>query len=198
MTIIFTDTDFMTVRELETETGWPLDWTSTKGLSPYIKRLKGDVVGIEIGTCRAESTYLILDECQNVKKIYTIDPFESYEDWCGGIDQTTMDKFEAIAKENLSKFGDRVEMVKKSSVDALDTFEDGKADFVFIDGDHSYEATYNDLCNYYPKLRAGGLFSGHDYNLHEVKKAITDFREKFKVRIPIQMSINNVWFWYKA
>lgn len=199
MTIILSDTDFMTVDELEKETGWPLDWTSVKGLYPYIKRLQGDVTGIEIGTCRAESTYLILDQCPNVSKLYTIDPYLGYDDWAGELSQETMSKFEDIAHKNMAKFGDRVEFIKSRSDDpkAIDLFKNEQVDFIFVDGDHSEEATYQDISNYYPKLRSGGLFSGHDYNLDAVRAAVERFRTENKIRINIQLSTNNVWFWYK-
>lgn len=200
MSIVLTDIDFMTVDELETETGWPLDWTSVRGLYPYIKRLRGDnVTGIEIGTCRGESAYLILDTCPNVKKLYCIDPFAAYDDWVGELNQETMDKFEAIARKNLSKFGDRAEIIKARSddPDTVAKFEDGQVDFIFVDGDHSYHATLADIQLYYSKLKSGGIFAGHDYNLEPVRNALLAFRDEFKVRVPIQMTANNVWFWYK-
>ena len=198
MSLILTDTDFMTVEELETETGWPLDWTSVRGLYPYIKRMKGaEIQGIEIGTCRGESAYLILDECKNVFRLYCVDPFLGYDDWAGELTQETMDKFETIARKNLSKFGSRAEIVKKKSSEAVADFIDESVDFIFVDGDHSYDATYNDLCVYYSKLKVGGIFSGHDYHLAEVRRALTDFRAKYNCREPMQMTLNSVWFWYK-
>ena len=76
MAVEFKESDFQTISEKE----WPLDHTSTKGLYPYIKRLGDDIVGIEIGTSCAESTYLLLEKCPNIKKIYTIDPYLQFEE----------------------------------------------------------------------------------------------------------------------
>ena len=75
--------DFKTIAELGDK--WPYDWVSVKGLAPYIKRLGESVVGVEIGTCRAESTAFLLDKCPNIIKLYTIDPYKAYEDWNGEI-----------------------------------------------------------------------------------------------------------------
>lgn len=36
-------------------------------------------------------------------------------------------------------------------------------DFVYIDGDHSYEACLADLEAYFPKVKRSGILSGHDY-----------------------------------
>jgi predicted O-methyltransferase YrrM len=197
MSLILTDVDFMTVEEIRNEMGWPLEYTSVKGLAPYIARLGDGATGIEIGTCRGESAYLILETCANVNTIHCIDPWLAYDDWAGKLDQETMDKFEAITRKNLEQFGDRANIIKSKADDVVGKFADESVDFVFVDGDHSYEATLKDIENYYNKVRKGGIFSGHDYNLEPVRQAIEDFRNKNKVRIPIQKTINSVWFWYK-
>ena len=54
----------------------------------------------------------------------------------------------------------------------------GRFDFVFIDGDHSYDGTKGDIEAWYPLVRPGGLFSGHDYLSHKykgVKQAVDEF-----------------------
>lgn len=43
-------------------------------------------------------------------------------------------------------------------------FEDGELNFVFIDGEYSYEADKADIETWWPKVRSGELFIGHDYN----------------------------------
>ena len=94
------ESDFAPISEKE----WPLDYTSTRGLYPYIKRLGDDIVGIEIGTSCAESTYLLLEKCPNIKKIYTIDPYAEFDDWIGTISQKVLDWQREIAKMNLERF----------------------------------------------------------------------------------------------
>ena len=78
-----TDDDFKTIKELGDK--WPYDWVSTRGLAPYIKRLGDNVTGIEIGTCRAESTAYLLEKCPNIDRIFTVDPYKAYDDWNGEI-----------------------------------------------------------------------------------------------------------------
>jgi len=201
MTVIPTDLDFMTVEELKkTEVGWPLDYVATRGLAPYISRLRGDKhVGVEIGTCRGESAYYLLERCPFIKILYTIDPYTEFEDWVGIIPQETLDRQYEIAKTNLNRFGDRVKMIKKRSDDkeVIDMFEKDSLDFLFVDGDHSLEATRNDLVNYYSKVKRGGLICGHDYGLPSVRSAISEFRKICKCNTPLQMTTNNAWFFTK-
>ena len=196
-----TDEDFMTIKELGDK--WPYDWVSTRGLAPYIKRLGDSVVGLEIGTCRAESTAYLLEKCPNIIKLYTIDPYKAYDDWNGEITQETVDRFREIAAKNLTRFGDRVLMIRETSAEAVEKIKvlaDGKEqfDFIFVDGDHSYDATLADCEAYYPLLKKGGFFCGHDYsNLETVKRAVTDFRNKNNITAPVNLSTNSTFFWYK-
>lgn len=202
MAVEFADTDFMTIEELKKTNKWPYDWVSTKGLVPYIKRLGENLVGIEIGTCRAESTYDILERCPNVIKLYTVDPYKAYDDWVGEINQNIVDKFMMIAESNLKPFGDRVQMIRETSTDAASKIasitDKAEFDFIFVDGDHSYDATLADCEAYYPLLKKGGIFCGHDYqSLDSVKGAVDKFRESNKITAPINLTLNSSFFWYK-
>ena len=54
-------------------------------------------------------------------------------------------------------------------------FVDESVRFVFIDADHSYDAVLSDLKEWWPKLRKGGIFAGHDYGVKAwpgVKRAV--------------------------
>lgn len=198
-----TEEDFMTIEQLGDK--WPYDWVSTRGLAPYIKRLDDNVVGLEIGTCRAESTAYLLDKCPNITKLYTVDPYKAYQDWIGEINQEIIDKFMMIAQENVKPFGDRVQMIRETSLDAatkirtiLNTEDETPFDFIFVDGDHSYEATLADCEAYYPLLKKGGFFCGHDYqSLDTVRRAVDDFRDINKITAPLNLSLNSAFFWYK-
>jgi len=56
-----------------------------------------------------------------------------------------------------------VRILKEESAKAASHFADGSVDFVFIDANHSYEHVKADIEAWRPKMREGGLLSGHDY-----------------------------------
>jgi len=59
-----------------------------------------------------------------------------------------------------------VKMIKKTSLEAVNDFEDGSLDFVYIDADHHYEHAKQDIEIWFKKVRRGGVVSGHDYCQH--------------------------------
>ena len=72
-----------------------------------------------------------------------------------------------------------------------------KLDFIFIDGDHSYERCYEDLNLWYNKVRPGGIFAGHDFSLPGVNKALHQFRTENNIKGFFKVQKYDVWYWIK-
>jgi len=53
-------------------------------------------------------------------------------------------------------------------------------DFVYIDGNHSYDFVKNDIIQAKKLIRKCGIIAGHDYLLPDVKKAVDEF---FQVKV---------------
>lgn len=135
--------------------------------------------GVEIGVFLGWHSDLILKHWTG-KKIYCIDPFtdDGNENW---------DKIHARAKDLLAAHGDRCEIWKIESHIAAKTVDDETLDWVYIDGRHDLAGVTEDIQDWLPKIKAGGVMAGHDYDLPDVKKAVnTQFREKAKVWSEIQ------------
>jgi hypothetical protein len=56
-----------------------------------------------------------------------------------------------------------VEILKMDIAKAADRFVDGSLDFIYLDGNHTYEFVLRDLYTWFPKLRPGGLFACNDF-----------------------------------
>jgi len=56
-----------------------------------------------------------------------------------------------------------VKICRGYSFDLVKEFPDEFFDFIFIDADHTYEGISRDLVDWYPKVKIGGVFCGHDY-----------------------------------
>jgi hypothetical protein len=56
-----------------------------------------------------------------------------------------------------------VQIIRDYSVAAAGQVPDGSLDWVFIDANHSYRTVLEDMDAWFPKLKPGGVFAGHDY-----------------------------------
>ena len=65
-------------------------------------------------------------------------------------------------KKYLENMLNRWRLVELSSDDAAVILPAG-FDFVWIDGDHSYEQCKKDILNYLPLVKKPGICGGHDY-----------------------------------
>jgi len=54
-------------------------------------------------------------------------------------------------------------LVQDESAAAASRFTDQSVDFVFIDANHSEEFVTRDIAAWLPKVRPGGMISGHDF-----------------------------------
>lgn len=73
-----------------------------------------------------------------------------------------------------------VSIIRARTTEAHKLFADSSMDFVYVDACHLYNEVRQDLDDWYPKVRSGGMFAGHDYeNVNvpwiQVRKAVDDF-----------------------
>ena len=121
--------------------------------------------GIEIGVRKGGNSLLL---CNNphfdhyvAMDCWTEDP-ERPEINDANLSQKTLDgQYNSVVKL-LSKFP-HAEVIRDFSVEGSARFEDEYFDLIYIDAAHDYESVRNDLAAWWPKLKPGGLMSGHDY-----------------------------------
>jgi predicted O-methyltransferase YrrM len=194
---MFGDPEFFNVEMLKQMGLWPLNFLPAYGIAPYLKRMRNDITGVELGVLKGETSFVILDSCPNVKKMYGIDPYAAHFDGAADRTEEEMSQYETIMKINMNRFGDRWEHIKKSSHDCADMFENESLDFIFIDSIQLIEHLSKELELWYPKIKKNGIIFGHDAMTESVIIALKNFRNKHKIRIPINHSKNQVWFWTK-
>ena len=142
---------------------WMRDLTGTKGLTDLIATLgdNSDKTMIEIGSFVGESTVLF---AQSFKQVIAIDPFlEGYDDQ----DPTSyLFEFKNVYQTYLDRTGGfkNIQTIVSTSDDALADLKGNLYDFVYIDGLHTYDGVKNDIQNYLPLVKHGGVIGGHDYS----------------------------------
>jgi hypothetical protein len=69
------------------------------------------------------------------------------------------------------------------SAEAAARYADASVDFCFIDADHSEEGAKRDIAAWLPKMKPGGIISGHDIDFASVRNAVLSFFPIEQVRV---------------
>lgn len=131
------------------------------------------LIGCEMGVSKGANAQNILKEL-NIKKLYLIDEYKFY----GGIVTQEIHNKTYNDVCNLFKENNKVEIIKKDSFLASKLIKDNELDFIYIDGNHKFDYVLKDLDAWYPKIKEGGIISGHDIlnaYANDVLKAVKEF-----------------------
>ena len=127
-----------------------------------IKELIPVGVGVEVGSFNGDFAKDILTRWNG--KLYLVDVWralgEEYNDASNMKDHADA-YFDTM--KNIDGFEDRAIMIRATSEQAVQLFADESLDFIYIDANHAYDFVKQDLEMWFPKLKPGGIFSGHDY-----------------------------------
>jgi hypothetical protein len=129
-------------------------------------------IGVQSGTFANEC----LSKWPSFEQYFGIDLWaeqKNYKDHAN-INQNEQDKkYETTLRLLTSKYGiEKIKLIRNYSTNAVVLFQDESIDFIYVDARHDYCGVYEDLKNYYPKLKCNGIMAGHDYHtVDEVAKA---------------------------
>jgi len=150
---------------------------------------------VEVGVWKGHSISFLANEIKKTgkeSKLYAVDLWDETYKWENNPQLRTQvpylyEIYNEVKKEN--KVHDMITDLKGMSWDMAKKFEDGSVDFVFIDADHTYESVVKDIKAWLPKIKKGGMISGHDYNNPcGVKQAVNELIEDYK------LSNDGIWF----
>jgi predicted O-methyltransferase YrrM len=125
-------------------------------------KLAGYKVGAEVGVRRGRFSMIICENNPGVK-LYCIDPWDAIGN---KYSQAKQDEIFSYASKRLAKYNTVI--LKKMSMDALSDIKDGELDFIFIDGNHTFDHVMMDIICWAKKVRSGGIMSVHDFYFGEV------------------------------
>jgi len=133
----------------------------------------------EIGVWKGHMARHIFRNTDKVKEYWSVDPWAVFPPGHGRASRRTKEDWHFMYKRiclDMVLFpGLRVMRLK--SEEAVELFSDGYFDLIFIDAMHDYENVKKDIGLWLPKVKKGGVLSGHDYagRKHpEVKTAVDE------------------------
>lgn len=162
---------------------------------------QGAEIGVEKGLYSE-----ILCKANPKLNLFSIDPWKAYPEYR---EHTTQEKIDEIKKEAFIRLEPyRVQIIQDFSENAVNSFADESLDFVYIDGNHDRVHVLQDLNLWTPKVKKGGIISGHDYVRYkgkyglynQVKDTVLEYTKShninpwFVLRDPRERSS---WMWVK-
>jgi len=139
---------------------------------------RGYVLGAEIGVKEGRFIEYMLANNPELS-MYAVDPWEGQrgatEDY---LEWDWVDIYKAYRTRIRPHFN-RVTEHRKYSKDAARYIPDGLLDFVFIDAQHDYDSVLKDIDIWLPKVKNGGMISGHDYNPDKFPGVCKAVHERF-------------------
>lgn len=130
-----------------------------------VENAKDGDLFVEIGVYKGKSTCYMLEKIRESGK----------EIYFSAIDNFSMSPMQEAAS-NIYQCGfgggELFELISEESDKAAKKFSNKSVSFLFIDGDHEYNAVVKDLEAWLPKMENGATIAGHDYQY--VKNAVEE------------------------
>lgn len=163
----------------------------------------GAEIGVQIGLYSEE----ILEK-SHLKLLYSIDCWKNFDKkhYVDIANKSQLKQYYYYFKTilRLMKFRKRSKIIRKTSQEAARRFKEECLDFVYIDARHSYEGCKEDITYWWPKLKKGGVFAGHDYlngmrkeGEFGVKKAVDEFIKNKKSKLFVTNEDWPTWYLIK-
>lgn len=149
---------------------------------------------VEVGTHIGQFAEKILSSWGG--NLTCVDLWADYDGYDDIIVGRNRDRDFEICKTRLSKFGNRVRFIRKSSIDAARDFSNESLDLVYIDANHDEKYVREDIAAWWPKVKPGGILSGHDLT-HDrykgIEVAVRDFAYANKRTIEVVCEPYATW-----
>lgn len=139
-------------------------YTNRLDLLHKLKALEPKIV-CEVGVQCGDYAKSILEVIPSIEKIYLVDLWqhqENYYDFANVSDNTHQENMEKTIA-NTKPWEKKIVLLKGYSTQMAKHILDNSLDWVYIDARHDYKGCYEDIEAFWPKIKAGGIMSGHDY-----------------------------------
>lgn len=101
----------------------------------------------------------------------------------------------------VAEFGERAVILRGWSHEMAAQVPDESLDLIFFDATHEYQSLLREMESWYPKVKPGGVMSGHDYLSPEytVRPAADEFAAKLgkTCRVLAAESVPDASFWFE-
>lgn len=137
---------------------------------------------VEVGSWKGRSSCFMAVEIINSGKKIKFDCVDIWKESkeYEGMDCIVNDTLYEEFLNNIKPVSHAINPIRSTSIDASKMYADKSLDFVFIDACHYYECVKEDIDCWLPKVKTGGIISGHDIASEQVRKAVAEKIPNYK------------------
>lgn len=148
-------------------TGWMEDIELAALYDLSMEFINAGDYAFEVGSWKGKSSFVIASVCaEKNAQLFCIDTFTGTIKEEAHYHEASSIGARRFMKENIIKNlrGLPAKFICENSLTAHKLLQNNGFAFGFIDGDHTEPVVSQDLMNYFPKVKVGGVFACHDYN----------------------------------
>ena len=142
-----------------------IDTIKTREDIPSFLQESGMKVGAELGVQRGIFSLHTLLNWPSCTKYVLVDLWSqhsNYED-LANVDTAQQGNITQQMLTSLKRFQDKIEICRNHTTACATQYPDNFFDYIYVDARHDYKGVSEDLVAWWPKLKDGGVFAGHDY-----------------------------------
>jgi hypothetical protein len=133
------------------------------------------------------------------KQYSLVDPWKRYPGWTDLLerDNTLLETQYQIVVDFCKNYP-AANILRMMSTEAALQFADNSIDWVYLDANHDYAFISQDIQTWYPKVRSGGVLSGHDYRpWYGVFDAVNEFIKEtgLELNLTDEDDWKSWWIW---
>jgi len=147
---------------------------------PLLCNKRGIIEAMEIGVDSGNYAKKFMQQFDGIM-LWLIDPYLPYDEMPG---LRTADMMMAV--QAMAPYHGSVKFFMLRSVEAAEQLPSWiRPKFIYIDGDHSYDAVRMDIDAWWDRLPEDGILAGHDYQeSHQgVVQAVNEFAEHYNLTV---------------
>jgi len=132
-------------------------WKNSTRADLYVLFAKlGYKTGVEVGASRGVNANDMHETIPNLN-LTLVDPWVAF----GRNSAEHMERVYQKCRKRLKRWNPTY--IRKPSVEGVKDIQDESIDFVYIDGMHDFDSVMMDIIVWTPKVKRGGIVSGHDF-----------------------------------
>ena len=122
-------------------------------------------IGAELGVQRGIFSRRMMEVWPKSTEYWLVDLWSQQANYtdAANMDNETQETIYETALRKTKQWEHKIKICRGYTSTCAPKFQDGYFDFIYVDARHDFKGVLVDMDEWWPKLKVGGIFAGHDY-----------------------------------